>query len=309
MALVGRSGSGVGVGADDGAGSTAGSDFTIIDAPKKQTTCLIFGDGGVGKTTFVTGYAPHPIAFINFDHRAYHAVSKASQTGRRVLYTHIDVPANISKMDEEAAKKIGRAAVDKFFKNFEWAVRESQRGNVRTIGIDTGTELGELFNLAIKGRPGGKSKDYGQSKDWTNRQWWQLFNTAREGNAHLVVLSRAKAIWENSEPTGYFTYRGPEVMFDAVDWAAQVRLARKVGVSRGGGGGVIGGGGLIGKSGGGGSKSGSSAPKEFELEIVKAGVTIDELGEVYSSRDWEDLGPFVYSCMLQYPGTLPEDWQ
>lgn len=302
MPLMGRSGSDAGNGQSL---SLAGSDFTETDIDKKQTVCLLFGDGGTGKTTFVTGHAPSPMAFINFDNRDREAVRKARESGRQILRTHIEIPTNISKMDEEQAKKVGRAAVDKFFKNFEWAVRESQKGNVRLIGVDTGTELGELFNIAIKGRPGGKSKDYGQSKDWTNRQWWQMFNTAREGNAHLVVLSRAKAIWENSEPTGYFTYRGPEVMFDAVDWCGQVRLARKVGISKGAGG-SGGSGGLVGKSG---NSKLSPTAKEFELEIVKAGVNIEELGEVYSSRDWGEMGPFVYACMLQYPGSLPEDWQ
>jgi hypothetical protein len=50
--------------------------------------------------------------------------------------------------------------------------------------------------------------------------------------------------------------------------------------------------------------------KEFELEIVKAGVNIEQLGEVYTAQEWEEFGgPFVYACMMQYDGSDPEDWQ
>lgn len=264
--------------------SLAGSDFTILKEPKKQANVLLFGDGGTGKTTFCTMYAPQPIAMINFDKRSHHAVVKAQKQGRIIAHAAIDTPANISRLPDEAARKIGQAALDKVIKNFEWAVVESQKGNIRTICLDTGTEYSEIISLAIRGRVDRVKSDYGKSKDLINREWWRLFNLAREGSAHLIVLSRAKAVWQNNEPTGRFTFRGPEVMFDAADWAGQIRLKKqKRGV----------------------------AIKEFEIEIHKAGINIEELGEVYTKEEWEYLGgPFVYACYKQfYETSTLEDWQ
>lgn len=259
----------------------AGSDFHSISLPERRTVALIFGDAGTGKSTFVTDYCPDPIAFINFDKRAQYAVHKAHTAGRKILFTECDVPANVTKLPDEQAKKYGQAALDKVIKNFEIAVRESQKGNIRTICLDTGTEYSEILSLAIRGRVDRTKGDYGKSKDLINREWWRIFNLAREGNAHLIILARAKAIWVNNEPTGNFSPRGPEVMMDAVDWAGQIRLKQRKGKLK----------------------------KEFELEITKAGVNIEELGSVYTASDWEDFGgPFVYACWQQYEGSEPEDW-
>lgn len=258
------------------------SDFEVIKAPKLQANILLFADAGCGKSTFATQYAPDPVAMINYDRRADHAVVKSTNSGRKVYMCRVDFPANITKLADDQARKIGQTALDKTVKNFEWAVRESQKGNVRSICLDTATELSEIMKLAITGRIDRTKGDYGRSKDLINREWWRLFNMAREGEAHLVVLSRAKAIWVNNEPTGRFTYRAPEVVNDAVDWAAQIRLKKQVG---------------------------KKPKKEFEMEVTKAGINIAELGEVYSKEEWEDLGgPFVYGCLLQYEGSSPEDW-
>jgi hypothetical protein len=265
------------------------SDFEILEQPRWQCNALIFGRAGEGKSTFPLMYAPHPVAQINFDNRDRHAVRKALEAGRKVLRTHIPYSStDVTGLDETEAMKVGRTAMDKVVKNFEIAVRESQRGNVRTISIDTGTEYNEIVTIAVRGHL-GKANDYGRSKDHINRAWWHIFNTAREGNAHLIVLARDREIWGGSEPSGVFTFRGPEVMNDGVDWAAQIRLKRAKVVA--------------------GSKV-KKTTKEFELFITKAGVNIAELGEVYSQEDWDAYGgPFVMACVNQYDGSEPADWE
>lgn len=264
-------------------GSLSESDFIIPTAPKRQANVLIYGDAGTGKTSFCTRFAPDPIAFINFDRRASHAVQLAKQIGKKVWFLEISTPANVTKLTDEAARAVGQKALDKTIKNFEIAVEESLKGNIRTICLDTGTEYSEILSLAIRGRVDKTKGDYGKSKDLINREWWRILNLAREGNAHLIILARAKSIWVNNEPTGKFTFRGPEVMNDGVDWAGEIRLRKK---------------------------KGGRLKKEFELEVTKAGVNIEELGEVYTAELWEDLGgPFVYSCLMQYDGSSMEDWQ
>jgi hypothetical protein len=266
----------------------ADSDFETSDTVKWQCNALIYGKAGEGKTSFATMFAPQPVALINFDNRDTHAVRRAREDGRVVHRVHIPYASkDVTNLDEAEAKKIGGAAMDKVVKNFEIAVRESQRGNIRTICIDTGTEYSEIVTLAVRGGL-GKANDYGKSKDLINRAWWHIFNTAREGNAHLLVLARDKEIWAGGEPTGRYTLRGPEVMIDGVDWAGWMRLKKA-------------GGGLGGKT--------VKKIKKFELEIVKAGVNIEQLGEVYAEEQWGDLGgPFVYASLLQYEGSDVEDW-
>lgn len=268
-------------------GGLADSDFELepMLEPKRQSNTLVFGDGGTGKTTFATKFAPGPVAFFDLDRRSNNARFRAQQEGRRVVTCKIDFPANITKVDDVTARKIGQAAIDKLVRNMEIAVAESLKGNIRTICIDTATEYAEILSVAITGRIDRTKGDYGKSKNLINRELWKLFNLAREGNAHLIMLARAKAVWENNEPTGEFTYRGPEVLFDAVDWAAQIRIKKLRSVGPG------------------------TPTKRFELKMAKCGVNIEELGNVYTEEEWEELGgPFVLANLLQYPGTAPEDW-
>lgn len=260
-----------------------GSDFTILGEPKLQANVLVYGKPGTGKTSLATRFAPHPIAFINFDKRAALAVKRAMDDGRHIYFLGVDIPANVTKLGDEQARKLGQEAVNKVIRNFEWAVEQSRKGNVRTICIDTGTEYSELVNLAVTGKTVGVKGDYGKSKDLLNREWWRLFNLAREGSAHFIVLARTKEQWEANEPTGNYTYRGPSVMDEGADWSAHIRLRR----------------GMKGKQ-----------RKEIELEITKAGNNLDEMGNVYREEDWGDHGPFVFACWSQLPDeSTPKDWK
>lgn len=261
------------------------NDFEILSAPKKQANMLIFGDAGTGKTSFCTRYAPDPIAIINVDKRDQPAVFDALQAGRKILRTQIEFKLRIG-MTSDQVKLEAQSCIDKAVKNFEYAVEQSKKGNIRTILLDTATEYSEICKYAFDGIR-GKSKDgaFGKDKDFVNQEWWRLFNLAREGNAHFIVTSRGKEIWRNQEPTGKFTFRCPEVVNDAADWSGQIRI-KKIGAA--------------------GKKS-----NEFELEITKAGINISQLGQIYDKSDWEDMGgPFVCACYYQFENTSDvEDWK
>lgn len=260
----------------------AGSDFTAPPIPKRQAKITLCGESGVGKTTFALKYAPDPIALINFDGRAGYAAQEATQAGKKVLMTEIRISGDINRMKEEEAKRAGQIVIDKTMKNLEAAVRESQKGNIRTICFDTGTEYGQFLTLAFRGKL-GLVKDYGKSKDLINQQLLRLYQVAADGNAHLIMLTRAKATWAGEEPSGKFEPKAYEVLSEAADIIAHLRF-RKAGKGR--------------------------VTKETEIEILKAGTDRSQLGAVYREADWEDLGgPFVYACMMNYPGTTPEDWQ
>lgn len=263
----------------------SGHDFTTDDDTKLQTCILIHGDGGTGKTTFAVEHAPSPVALISLDQRYKWAVKRARENGRQVFVAEIAYPGNINRMTDEAVMKLGNATIEKVMRNIEWASRESEKGNIRTIAIDTGTEYTELLSLAFRGKA-RDVKDYGKTKDLMNQEWWKVFRLAKEGLAHLIVLSRSRAVWVGGEPSGRFTYRVPDVVNDAADWTAEIRLNKKSLRRRG-------------------------AEKTFEIEVQKGGVSVNEIGEVYAQEDWEGMGvsPFVYACMLQYVGSSEEDWK
>lgn len=264
----------------------ADSDFnTEIVKPPPQTCAMIYGDAGEGKSTLALMYAPQPVAYINFDRRGRDAVYAARRARRKILDVEIEHPSDLTRFSNDDAKRLATSALDKTMRHFEIAVRASQVGDVRTICLDTGTELNGVISTAITGSTMAVKGDYGRSKGLINQQWWTLFDMAREGKAHLIVLCRAKEIWHANQPTGRMSFRGPEVIHDAVDWAGWIRLKRN-------------------------KKKGGARTQKFEIEITKSGVNIAELGEVYEMDDWEDMGgPFVYSCLMQYPGSKMEDWK
>lgn len=271
-----------------GTGVLAGSDFTVMQSPKRQANILIYGMGGSAKTSFVTRYCPDPIALLAYDRRYEHAVAAATALGRHVYPCAIDFPAK--KMDAKMTQAKAIEAMDKTVRNFEWACEQSLRGNIRTISIDTGTEYSGILKLSFDGVfHQTKEGAYGKDKDYVNRKWWDLFTMARDSKAHFVVTARAKEIWVKNpatgqqEATGRYTYRCPGVINDAVDWAGHIRLKE----------------GLKGR-----------LTKEFQLEITKAGANIAELCNVYTAKDWEPFGgPFTYASYMQFIETSElEDW-
>lgn len=266
--------------------SFADSDFAEVVSVRSQTRCVIFADTGEGKTHLSAFFAPPPVTIINFDNRGEKRAKEARKAGRRVLYAHIPYPADVSHMDEDTVKKLARESVSRSMHNLEVAVRESQRGNCRTICIDTGTEFSDMVNISNTGTRQSAKGDYGRSKGLLNSQWLRVYRLAKEGNAHLIVLARAKEIWFDNKPTGFFTYRGPEAMVEGADWVAHLRTrkSKRTGKPR--------------------------MPIRYELEITKSGDNKEELGEVYTEDDWEGLGgPFAYAAMMQNPDTTPEDWE
>lgn len=282
------------------------SDFTIIERPKRKVVCLVFGDGGTGKTTFGIRHTPQPAVLIGFDGRSEYAEFLQKEAGHPVPSVQIPPPSVLQKSDN--VKTAAGEALKKFLRNYDAAIAASKDGKVRTIVIDTGSELGEIITLSVRGTlDSGAAKDFGRSKDQINQVWWKIFAAARwSGDAHLIVLSRASSIWEGNEPTGDFKARVSDTVRDAVDFSLHIRLGTGIPVGGGGGGtGLVSlGGGLV-------PLTGSSRPvaKEFELVVKKGGNQIEELGNVYRQSDWGDEGPFVYSCCKLMPGSTPEDWR
>jgi AAA domain len=291
------------------------SDFVILDKPKRKVVCLVFGDGGTGKTSFSIRFTPQPAVLIGFDGRSEYVEEQQKQAGFPVPTVQIAPPAVLQRSDN--VQKSAAEVLLKFWRNYDAAIAASKTGRVRTIAIDTASELGEIITLAVRGTLNNVKGDFGRSKDQINQIWGKIFAAARyNGNAHLVLLGRASSIWENNEPTGDFKARVADTVRDAVDFSLHIRLGTGAGVMGLGGLGALGGGtsGLV--SAGGGLVPlvplvPSSAPKEFELVVKKSGNQDPTkfLGEVYRQSDWGEDGPFVFACTRLMPGSVPGDWK
>lgn len=291
-----------------------GTDFTILERPKRKAVILVFGDGGTGKTTFGLKFSPQPAVLIGFDGRSEYVEEAMKNAGHPVPAVQIPPPSVLVKSDN--VKAAARAALDQFFRNYDGAIAASLTGKVRTIVIDTGSELGEIITLAIRGTLDNVKGDYGKSKDQINQIWWKVFAAARfTGNAHVVILSRASSIWENNEPTGDFRARVHDTVRDAVDFSVHIRLGNALptmgmllGTPAAAGGGMVG---LVGMTGGSSNGSGIRTPKEFELVVKKSGNVnpVEATGLVFRQSDWGDVGPFAYACTQLMPGSTVDDWR
>lgn len=266
-----------------------GLDFIEPPEPKEQCIMLGFGLAGQGKTTFGLLHAPGPVAFFDIDRRGLHAAKKAKAAGKVIHYLGIDYPKGLNKLSPQAIIAATTRSTDILRRNFDGVLEQSLKGNVRTIVFDTMTEYAEILAMKFTGHhSGGKPvKDYGKSTGQVKAELSQMIKSTRESSANLIMLARAKEVWEGGEPTGKFTYRGPDTMeFDA-DWAAHIRIQKRRSI-----------------------KDRGKDPV-FEMEVSKAGIDISILGNVYTEDDWggqDGLGPFVWGCMENYPETTPDMW-
>lgn len=262
--------------------SLSGSDFSRELDKKYQANVLLFGDAGCKKTSFGLLHCPDPVLILNFDGRHYPAMRRAQKSGRDVADVVIKLPSGINQLEIERAKKLGKDAYDKFYHNFEWGVEQGIKGNVRTIVLDTATELTTHMSTMVCGRTVTPNNDYGRAKGKINSIWREdIFNRAREGKAHLIVLSRAKAIWKDNKPTGYYEFRCPDVVNDEADWSGNIRLKRK--------------------------GTGALTPN-IEIMMTKAGGNLMDVGQIFDEKDWKDDGPFAYICYNQWDGSKWSDW-
>lgn len=264
-------------------GSLSDLEFVDLNSIKKHAIILLIGDDGTGKTSFATRYAPDPLVVVSFDGRSRQAVKEAQEMGRKVDLIEINVTHKSLPPDQ--MKLHAREVVERAMYVYETLIEESKRDNVRTILFpDTATEYSEILKLAYDGtieitKEGAKGTD----KDFIARQWWRIFNLARnESNAHLIVTSRMTEIWKDDKPTGSYKAKCSRAVSSGVDLTMQIRLKTTFGIPK----------------------------PEFEILVTNPKTNIVELGNVYDAKMWDKFGgPFVYSCLMNYPDSEVEEWQ
>jgi len=264
-----------------------GEGFVIPKRKKPQSVGIIIGDGGSGKTTFITRYCPGPIALFTFDGRSDEAIQEAQETrGEGIIQEfRIDFPFDAIFLNKDRAMKAAKTALDQYFRGLKIACDAAKQGQIVTIGHDTGTELNDLFQIYARGdlettKPEGDKGhgDRGASKFIINRQWLTIFQMVRASGANFIVIGRPKQKWVDNAPVkDTFLPYLPEVCNDATDWTGRISPIVVPATRK------------------------TPAEVSFEIKISKAGPNITQLGRVYSSREWEpEGGPFAYISSQMY---------
>jgi len=259
-----------------------GEGFTTSSTKKPQSIGIIIGDGGSGKTTFVTRYCPGPIAFFNFDGRSSQAIDEARELrGEGIIQEcPITFPFDSLFLSKERAMTTTKPVIMDFLKKLRTACVAAEQGLINLIAFDTGTELNDLFWIHARGdlETTKLEGERGGSKFIINRQWNTIYQMVKASGAHFIVIGRPKQKWVDNAPVkdSYIPYL-PQVCDDLTDWTGRI-AANVVPATRK-----------------------TPAEVSFEIKISKAGPNITQLGRVYTSREWEDEGgPFAFISAQMY---------
>jgi len=256
-------------------------DCVFLEEERQQSIGILYGGPGSGKTSLMLRHAPSPGMLINFDGRARQVVREARELGKKIHYLEVPFDTKrVARMSKEDAQVAGLSALDFVTRNYEAGLEAAIKGNLNYIVLDTGTELGDLVTLAIRGRVGTKESDYGNSKNQIALQWWGLFQSARSAGVNLVVLSRQTGVWRDNTPVpDRYQPKIQDVAEDAVDWITGIKMKTR------------------------GKKF------SFELLVHNAKVNPAETLSVYTEDDWGGDGPWAYMNSMLYPKSSIEDWK
>lgn len=158
-------------------------------APTTVNPRLILSVQGLeknGKTHFALT-APGPIAVINFDTGLEGVVHKFA-TEKQIVHADYRVEAGNGSADTIAgnAQKVWA----KYMADYKWAL-----ANMRTIVIDTGSELWELLRLARFGKlTQVMPHHYGP----VNNEFRQMVKMAYDGSANVIFLHKMKDEYLNT---------------------------------------------------------------------------------------------------------------
>lgn len=120
--------------------------FNPPQPTRKRLILSVDGMEKQGKTHFALT-APGPTAVLNIDVGLEGVVGKFQDAGKDILVCNIEVPDQLGK--REQVKTDATVAINRFDEAF---TRALESPDIRTVIVDTGTELWELYQLAEFGK-------------------------------------------------------------------------------------------------------------------------------------------------------------
>lgn len=279
-------------------------DFTLESEITPRMNVAIAGGTGVGKTSFITRYCPSPICLIYYDGRSEVAINEGRDLGKKIWGLDIPFDADILRSEEEG-KRLARDIIRKTYKNLKWAVGMSLQGQMKTIAIDGGTELSQIFDLGFDGVVEDRPGKYGKDFSYVDSQWRRIFSLLYQSKAHFIVTTRTKEIYKDNEgndgktrqvATGEFDIRGPKVIGELCTWAAHLSLSDSP-IQ-----GVI-------------ARKKKDLEALWQLKMIKSGRNGTYHKAEFDRSDWNPgdnkYGPFAWISYLQNKDLVdckPEDW-
>jgi len=170
-----------------------------------------------GKTHFSLT-APKPLVYYNMDVGLEGVVHKFSKYRDQILEYPLPVP-DMVRRNEDSAQDEAEKIWDKFEASFDDTIRTS---DIRTVVVDTATELWELLRLA---RFGSLNKIKGFGKDAAKFAYGPVNAEFRrflrqildKSDKNLILLHKMKAEYIANERTGNWERAG----FSDIDFIAQ----------------------------------------------------------------------------------------
>lgn len=162
-----------------------------------------------GKTHFALG-APKPIAYYNMDMGLEGVASKYAEHQDQIL----EYPLPLPDPDQPDVQKEAAEIWQKFEDSFNDVLRSP---DIRTIVVDTTTELWELLRLA---RLGSLTQVYGKQYAYTplNAEFRRfLRRILDQPDKNLILLHKTKPEWIDDKRTGRYERAG----FADIDFIAQ----------------------------------------------------------------------------------------
>lgn len=293
--------------------SLVGSSFSSNPDDKFQANFILFGPTGARKSSTIFTYCPEPILTLNFDSRDAAPFQRAQETCSicklikddhenqdpnhpfspiQIFRTSLRMPVGVSEKinrttDLKQARIIGQKYLDAFWKEYNWAVEHSMKGEIGTICIDTFEELKPIICAAVYGRTEIGFQQY-KAQARLNGVCRDIVNKAKEGSAHLAIIARESEIYINEKGIGRFRPRVPKPLLEAVNWSAYIDFKSNGGIQT----------------------------NEIEITMGKCGGNAAEVGAKYTERGdrqgngaWQEDGPFAYICWNQWSRSELEDWK
>lgn len=180
--------------------STKGGLLQPLDnVVRPRVVVSIDGLPKTGKTTLALT-AASTIAIVNLNFGLEYVASKFKDAGKDILT--YDASKRLAGMVGMSTDERGMEC-DIIMKETEEVVQDALRTqNVRTILIDTGTELWEVARYGTIGSEGGRgvaARDYGDANAFMRRIIKAAYST---DHVSLIIVHHTKEAWANNKPTG-----------------------------------------------------------------------------------------------------------
>lgn len=289
--------------------------LSLDDPIPPYAISLLYGLNGSGKTEFAVGHVeqdgtisgglPGPLAVFDFDNRSYQACKNVNLAGKKIHYFPCAPAADILSLDQDEAKEFAGSCLAVVKSDYRAMLQLAKEKKVLGIVLDGVKELGDLIKIMVRGRPDRPKPKKGEAfpaalDSLINQETWYFANAAREARVNLMMIARAKPIYDGQTPTGAYIWDCDKIWDAAADWSAQIAISsvedkvKEVTEAAGG--------------------------KPSALQLMQAMNSKPALslilskplmlgGVRYTEKDWGDAGPFAYACSRLIPRTKVEDWK